>query len=155
MVKVASMELSKELYELSGWKDTFFSHMLKPTRLNFAPPKKRGDTQESTGAEYKWEAGELLDTSSRWFPKEHFPAYDLGYLLRKFPEEIKLEGLHYIGDSESNIFWLEMERDGAGWAFYLSNGGESEFLPTPYPTTPEDAACMLAIALLKAGVLKK
>lgn len=55
-MNTASLELCKELYELSGWNDTYFSH---ETFLD--------DSDEPSGR------------------LQSIPAYDLGYLLRNLP----------------------------------------------------------------------
>lgn len=58
-MNVASLELCKELYELSGWDDC--SHM------------------------YDDDNGETIVTESKMW-NGMTPAYDLGYLLRKLPK---------------------------------------------------------------------
>lgn len=55
---VATPELCKQLFDLSGWSDTYFSTNIYNGRLVKRFPK------HST---------------------EHIPAYDLGFLLRKLP----------------------------------------------------------------------
>ena len=63
---VASLELSRELYELSGWDDR-------------------------RAIQYYWH-GDDLDHVTVVDAEQHepecavYPAYDLGYLLRKLPE---------------------------------------------------------------------
>lgn len=71
MTDVASLELCKELYELSGWQDTDFNwaEQVSNTQVIYGPVN-----------EESWD----------WAP-----AYDLGYLLRKLPVKIKME--HRIG----------------------------------------------------------
>lgn len=57
-MNVVSLELSKELYELSGWKDTDFKVSAFTERVSpMAPP----------------------------FYGSEIPAYDLGYLLQRLP----------------------------------------------------------------------
>lgn len=61
---------------------------------------------------------------------EYIPAYDLGYLLRKLPRETILSN---ISDN--------------GWTIVY--GGKGLYKAT----TPENAACKLAIELFKKGIL--
>jgi hypothetical protein len=61
----ASLELCKELYELSGWYDTHFAH---------------------TSMDIKAQDGKNIDD-------EVCPAYDLGYLLRKLPTYTEVKSL--------------------------------------------------------------
>ena len=60
----ANLELCKELYEVSGWKDTHSSH--RPT------PSNSHDNYR------------VIDMAPN-IPTD-IPAYDLGYLLRKLPQ---------------------------------------------------------------------
>lgn len=73
-MNVASLELSKELFELSGWKDTHFSYRATPS---------------NSGKDYR-----VIDISPNI--QQDIPAYDLGYLLRKLPSQIALtKGIFY------------------------------------------------------------
>lgn len=72
--------------------------------------------------------------------EDYAPAYDLGYLLRKLPPTIPSDGADWM---------LQMQRGSGGWFFaYGVDWLESE------GDTPEDAACKLAIELIKSGVLQ-
>jgi len=86
-MNVASLELSKELYELSGWDDTNLWHADDP------------------------EADTSIGFAAMAEPNEHevyasIPAYDLGYLLRK------LEGLD-VGIYYTNTWrsWVATAHD--------------------------------------------
>lgn len=71
----ASLELCKELYELSGWDDTY---------------------GELSPKGHWWPRGEFLEfhTGSKEKPT---PAYDLGFLLRKLEKELTFSiSLHNI-----------------------------------------------------------
>ncbi len=72
------------------------------------------------------------------------PAYDLGYLLRKLPHQ-------YFDDRRFNRLMMHVESidDGlSSYVFYIGNYvGKS--------STPEDAACKLAIELFKQGMLNR
>lgn len=105
-MNVASLELCKELYELSGWSD----------------PYKYGDRVE------------------HYHPYE-VPAYDLGFLLRKLPNEIThhLDRFHLIRGEDN--WYAKYECFKTNDIFTLAN-------------TPEDAAARLCIELIKQGLLK-
>lgn len=108
MNEVASLDLCKELYELSGWEDTHFYYGGHPTAVY---------TSSSNLAEY--------------------PAYSLGYLLRKLPSCPMLKKLpkDVVGD------WvIGVGIDGR----YFEKLGD----------TPENVCAELAIELFKQGILK-
>lgn len=110
---VASLELCKELYELSGWKDGIASWHI-----------------EMVGS------GRKYIRDSRAVPVA--PQYDLGCLLRKLPnKQVKLRnGIH-------------------GWMIqWRKSGAETRNIEHVFEAaTPEDAACKLAIELIRQGVL--
>lgn len=138
-MNVASLELCKELYELSGWDkhqtdDGYHFYMLYWHKLG-------------TG-EY-----DLLsrDDGIAWASFHHYvdcPAYDLGYLLRKLP--ILDEGGWVIlpthSDDGHKVLWYAWEIEEG---YYNADGNVDYF------DTPEDAAARLAIELLKQGILTK
>lgn len=125
-MNTAKLEHCKELYELSGWEDTSYWHaevyaVTEPTIAMWDVIDHRGGHGT-------------------------YPAYDCGYLLRKLPREIDVDGdqvaldLCPMGDSDN---WLAM--------YYSSNTlGE-----TVEAETPEDALCLLAIKLLKEGTITR
>lgn len=75
---------------------------------------------------------------------EFVPKYTLGYLLRKLPHHIEKLG-HY----ES----LSLDSIGNQWN--CRYGIMSPAKLEASAKTPEDAACKLAISLIKSGLLKK
>lgn len=109
IVNVASKELCAKLKKLSGWSDTTFcwNGQIIPA---FWPEEMRAHDVDS------------------------FPAYDLGYLVRKLPPF----SLHRY-PADNGLYTAESSD---GWA--LEQGD-----------TPEDAACKLAIELLKLKVIDK
>jgi hypothetical protein len=132
-MNIASLELCKELYELSDY--------------NF------------DGTDYRWYCLPITITKgsspeldySNWQVKHvsyrgkysviHYPAYDLGFLLRKLPEttSITKQVLNGIGARHQyNAGWQATETRWSGF--------EAD--------TPEDALCSLAIELFKQKVLK-
>lgn len=118
---IASEKLSEELHELSGWEDT------KSWYVN-----KYGDTITAEVGSYEWTE----------FPEyqEHklYPAYELGYLLRK------LNG--YIGKFEF------VPQANSNWLLFTHENFKEEYYQGK---TPEDATALLAIELFKRGILKK
>lgn len=134
-MNVASLELSKELYELSGWKDTFNSWEYSDGIPAGEPYLTQPELMRRYGL---WSTQEV---------KKQYPAYDLGYLLRKLPEGAtvsKFKGgqnftlpygcrINFGGNRSNRDLFVKLNK--------LAN-------------TPEDAACLLAIELFKQGVLK-
>lgn len=127
---VASLELSRELYELSGWEDTYFVSIIPNDGVK---RYKRTvlSREEACTAEH--------------CNHKPVPAYTLGYLLRKLPPRIEpgkdpgclsvhsLAGGSWIAQYDKQ---LDMPQ--------FSEGG----------VTPENAACKLAIELIKQKVIK-
>lgn len=104
MSNVASLNLCKELYELSRWSGS-----------------ELGDYDIRVGI---------------------YPKYTLGYLLRKLPK--------HVGDQ-----WLRVAPiTDVMWAAYYIVMGVKTAGQDEWADTPEDAACKLAIELIKQGVLK-
>lgn len=111
-MNVASLELCKELFELSGWWQNHpYSVYDKNGKARII------NTRAAVG-----------DT----------PAYDLGYLLRKLPNDTTIDRL------ETTIFRAS--------CFIPGEFEDSE--PRFESSTPEDATAKLAIELFKSGVLK-
>jgi hypothetical protein len=154
MNDVASLELSKELYELSGWDDTYCKWN------NFYYTDGRGNRRLD-----RWRIKHSRTTTDG---KLIVPAYSLGYLLRKLPDQ--------LGNWEHNfVYRLSMKKIDHSYFFEYSNhawwrDNKAKFTRAGYDTssdnlaygikpvtadTPEDAACKLAIELFKQGVLKK
>ncbi len=114
-MNVANLKLCRELYELSGWNDTTFRWLMNIPEPFHVNAMIKAERKVSTSA------------------------YDLGYLLRKLPQNTKLEKL------ESSIWSVE--------DFDSKNEGEPHCIVEL--STPEDAACKLAIELFKQGILTK
>lgn len=120
-MNVASLELSIELFKLSGWEDCYWSW-----------------TDFEADGKHDWELRPYIDQEL-----DNYPAYDLGYLLRKLQAiddgfryaiitQDDFEPVWHANRTSANTVELQCEAD-----------------------TPEDAVCKLAIELLKQGVLKK
>lgn len=84
-MNVASLELCKELFELSGWKGTHYNWY----------------THVSAKVEPELQHRKMvrLADSNNWI---EIPAYDLGYLLRKLPHRIKFKDfeLHKVYEDD-------------------------------------------------------
>ena len=144
-MNVASLELCKELYELSGWWGT---HRVF------------------------WDInGDVLHSCTDQGIGYVCPAFDLGYLLRKLPKsliDILEDGpdinrtddhewplqLHFIGKDRCAIQYVQdCGIPNAEWF--------NDELPEDSPAlegiadTPEDAACKLCIVLFRQGILKR
>lgn len=76
-MNVASLELSKQLWELSGWEDSFFYY------------NAENDVEDAAMARLM-------------HPTRNCPAYDLGYLLRNLPHRIEFKDfeLHKVYDDD-------------------------------------------------------
>lgn len=107
-MNVASRELSKELFELSGWRGTDFCWDDLPESFYLAP-------------DHQIEGG--------------FPAYDLGYLIRKLVNRNYDARVRYSTNSMN-------------WRASLIHWGSEHIADTP-----EDATAKLCIKLFKSGVL--
>lgn len=128
-MNVASLELSRTLFELSGWE------------ANFA---------------YNTYTGNVVKRFAKFDPAI-IPAYDLGFLLRKLPRVLGTiganEGWLQITprDERDHSGWL------AHYG-YVAGEGHHGFLYADWAqtlaATPEDAAAQLCIALFKEGVLQ-
>jgi hypothetical protein len=133
-MNVASLELCEELYELSGWVDTLFD--------------KNEDTYRIwsySRADYEMHVG-LRDGNEKLSDyQEAYPAYDLGYLLRKLPEGTQLRRNRAKPLKRSN--WHGEWTVGIYGVNHRGVYGAAG--------TPEDAACKLAIELFKQGVLTR
>lgn len=134
MMDIVSLELCKELYELSGWTTNMVHYC--QTRLEPAVvPAER--IQKYGKFEVQHQTIEI------------FPAYNAGFLLRKLPEEIE----------HTKLILTNGERPHAGYAGRGNYGNyaldESFYSKAQYADTPGDALCKLAIKLFKSGILVK
>lgn len=125
-MNVASLELCKELYGLSGWRERvglqYFPDKFYATHL-------RLDLEE-----------EVIPTMDESYEADFIcPAYDLGYLLRKLPRTYKGVGLCVWAAGSSR------------WRAEYDNSHRVHF----DADTPEDAAAKLATELFKQGILKR
>lgn len=124
---ITSLELCKELYELSGWEGYDRWYMTGPDGrvIGTATPRIfKHDRDYAAGY------------------RTTVPAYDLGYLLRKLPSiaiEAKFAQVLKLGEKRY-MAWVANDEDGYD---------ETEAIAD----TPEDAACKLCISLLKSGIL--
>jgi hypothetical protein len=134
---VASLELSKELYELSGWEETHLYHT-----------KRRTVKPEHHGKEYF--IVELKHKTSE--PMDRTPAYDLGYLLRKLPGN---SWAGYCGEGTEDNSGIFKRSYAEAYTYKWEPGGDIFRLAETMADIPENATCKLAIELFKIGVLTK
>lgn len=130
-MSVASLELCKELYELSEWDDTSYHYA-------------NGILEHGIDTAFKKYAIEEK------YPG-YCPAYDLSYLLRKLPKYVKVD------ERSSRLEFHPLAEDSTKWAVGYMKPGllSSEWHIIAVADTPEDAACNLAIELFKQGILTK
>lgn len=124
MMNTASLELCKELYRLSGWKDTdYFYQFVEYSDLS---------------------TGYYLTNPSLQAPlhANAFPAYDLGYLLRILPQN---SWVGYVDTSGRRDYAL------AKTYAWNAQGNDIEKIAECRADTPEDAACKLAFELWRQG----
>lgn len=137
-MNTASLDLCKELYELSGWDVT-----VDKTWINY---RNVGNNQY-----FQMVTNEFYSEKD----ETHIcPAYDLGYLLRKLP------GNSWVGYTGVGMDDSVHGVMGRGYAVaYVWLWDESiKDVRKQYDQnadTTEDAACSLAIALFKEGILTK
>lgn len=138
-MNTASLELCKELYELSGWGDTYMVFRYYQDEWN-DPIWEKYDVVPSDSDNPNWQIED--------------PAYDLGYLLRKLPHKTEWGGLFVMscndGQWEASYFNFY-----ENWHNHEQYSRRFQEAPSAVADTPENAACKLAIELFKQGILPK
>lgn len=139
-MNVASLELCKELYGLSGWKTDYY---WVPSSVNVSPdvnnPSYEVRAWEEITSHMNWDRALQISLS--------VPAYDLGYLLRNLPKSIERGGRHYA---------LHLQHDLSRTLWRITYGGNGKLRQNMSTgRAPEDAAAKLAIELFKQGRLKR
>lgn len=134
-MNVSSLELSKRLYELSGWGATL--HPEETIDGEVFPQWVEVETLPA------WQGGELVGDTffDGTTVEDTYPAYDLGYLIRKLPHT----SITRLDGSKKHLYVAD--------SFDMLN--ESRQSVQFRADTPEDAACKLAIALFEQGILRK
>ncbi|NHW45923.1 hypothetical protein HAV21_03295 [Paenarthrobacter sp. MSM-2-10-13] len=141
-MNVASLELCKELHELSGWDGYSFDWIEIPTwNPAFPNPAEQVVHNHICDSEHqKWIA----------------PAYDLGCLLRELPrtyEPQRSRHVFHLTVMNGNYFhdnWIaDYWSPASGW---LNKGNLAK---NTEADSPEDAAAKLAIELFKQGILTR
>ncbi len=110
-----SLELCKALYEISGWDNGWYSY---------------------------WGRGVVARDSTE---QRICPAYDLGFLLEKLPQN---SWVGYTDTSGQRGYAL------AKTYAWNEKGTDIDRIVQCSADTPEDAACKLAIELFARGILK-
>lgn len=127
-MNVASKDLCEELYKLSGWGSYSISEL------------QWFKTWSGEGWEIGMYEADVL---------ECFPAYDLGYLLRKLPLKVKDE-------YQADLFGVRMKQtNGSGWVMWYGEIGKDSEMYFNSADTPEDCAANLAIQLFEVNILKR
>jgi hypothetical protein len=132
---VASLELCRELYKVSGWWPGELTDLGLPDRWwNWL--------EDDDGNNIR--CVEIANSKSNRHWRFSAPAYDCGYLLR----QLALKDV-MVGVGKDCPWAAESSREECLEA-------ENQFY-TPYGegNTPEDALCKLAIELFKQGILKR
>lgn len=150
-MNVSNLDLSRELYELSGWRDTFSVYEQTDGIPMGKPYIAYPELEKRYGL---WGTQEL---------KKRTPAYDLGYLLCRLPYlENWDEGVGILGIDLSPPVRKAHFDDSAhdDWIAHASTrgideGGRYHGHTQGRGDTPEDAVAKLAIELFKRGVLKR
>lgn len=133
-MNVASLALSKELYELSGWDDTG-SHWISQAPNEYLAPQ----TNYPTVSAHDDSIGEYP-----YFDKKICPAYNLEFLIRRLSN---VEVGNDTDNSEDGQYYAKRPNS-TGQVDSNDKAGNLEFADTP-----EDAAAKLAIELIRQGIL--
>lgn len=129
----ASLKLCQELYELSGWEATDFAW--------WANDREKLDD---------WSIDKIVHVETQTYKNLgwKFPAYDLGYLLRKLPPIVTLK-------SRSGGRWsAQLVRGQLVYSYQEQKDEIKKWEIERTADTPEDALTLLAIELFKQGVIK-
>ena len=136
-MNVASLELSNELYELSKWRNTeYWWRLHKPNGLS-----KLYTFHEMDADRFRFRNSPEAHRFSE--ENDFFPAYDLGCLLRKLPDNGLARRLTIARDSNGT------------WVACFHDTNSCDDFDRSHGDTPEDAVTKLAIELFKQGILTK
>lgn len=136
-MNLTQLDISRALYELSGWDDTEYCHKTVLT----------GDLLEFRAISLTEDAG--VGANARFV----CPAYDLGYLLRKLPFFHE----YWNGGNEAGYLTVKHWAVQYEAGYWEENGDRDHYnkFTSGYADTPEDAAAKLAVELFKKGVLTR
>lgn len=143
---VTSLEISKKLYELSGWEDTDkWWYQL--------------DNVDEVHCMHEFKVDKEV-TEFKHSLMRLFPAYPLGYLLRKLPKATDINTDKWEESFDCSIpemFFMAWEMDTMDHKWRVQMQVEDEVLePILFEAdNPEDAACLLLIRLFEEGILVK
>jgi hypothetical protein len=127
-VTVASLELCRELHDLSGWDNTDYYHAREWDKAIKYPERQ---------VIADWTVIRKYEYAGLGTKLELVCAYDLGYLLRKLPHMDSLNDHWQMWHAVTGEWGIDWEGDE-----YIAD-------------TPENAATKLCIELFKQGVLKR
>lgn len=136
-MNIASTELSRLLFESSGWDDT--EEVIIKFSLSDEPICVSNDLESSAKLV-------LLSGKEEW----RLPAYDMGYMMRKLPLALMVHNsLAFLGvfaNGEEVVSYV------AGYYVLRPKHEPTQFMQTK-ADSPEDALVKLAIRLFKSGML--
>jgi hypothetical protein len=130
-MNVASKELCQELYAASAWYDT--------DHLWHIPAWKQDEVTH-----YDFNAAYVIVGDHNIVEKSYFPAYDLGYLLRKVGS-----GGGVVADSETYTARRPAQYGVFPVGYKDPLGGRIGWTAD----TPEDAMCKMIIDLIRVGII--
>ena len=152
-MNTASLELCKELYELSWWDND------RTLTWQHVKRSVHNDEWEELGSEdrvldhhqikdYNWE-----NKHDAVYSEFICPAYDIGYLMRKLPDSIWSDKY----EQKASLWTRKNLSDYSVW-YWVGNSKDGSGTSSEYSAvadTPENALCRLAIELFKTGILKR
>jgi len=161
-MNVVSLELCKELHELSGWEKFLKSAPYNSDIKTEYVWERYAMADSWLKKEYDWSDWRLI----RWqdsFTKavkhtEVYPAYYLGYLLRKLPRVLTVNDStdYKLRPFASGLFYKNIACDELDvWSAWYREQGQQTGKFTQSASTPEDAAARLAIELFRQGILTR
>ncbi len=129
-MRAADIELSKRLYELSGWKSDwmYWKRLIDPP---YSPAKVLRSGAVTTRDGYMV-----------------CYAYDLNYLLGQIPRELDNKVLELVPRTADDSWYV-------GYSSGIDFDGFDMGIVWASGPTPEDAVAQLAIKLFEEGVMKK
>jgi hypothetical protein len=155
-MSVASLELSKKLYELSGFK-WGITNEKQWMWVTYPKGVYTGSGPNRTYEGEDWSYTKCVPQNYRGSNAMVAPAYDVGSLQRKLPSSIpskEHKGKRaYLTTRKDERDPDNIDKGYVYFAWYAVIGDD----PSDYGVhadTPENAICKLAIELLEGGILK-
>lgn len=139
----ATLDLCKELYELSGWECDWFWVGWSAQEMDYPDDWNWRETHAEQQGFYSMDG-----SIEAKFKQEDrlYPAYNLGYLLRKLPP--------FLFSADNRASHLTICADQQEWIASYDYNDDELAENINFADTPENALCALAIELFKQKVLK-